>query len=532
VGPRLEDFLLATQAAPELAEAHASLGTYWILREAPEGALEAFNQALAINPDFALAYNGRGCAYFGQGEFEKAAQNFRMASQLSPMVALTEVNQGFASAYASRLITLANMEQQPGMSLESLPQQNQAQFQARQQELVKNIPGQNFWNKMRVFDRLPAAEQKTFINTHGLAEVQTAVSHVIEHELLEQHKWHQEGLNQNRVIGSVAQSQFWLGVVKQGVSVTLTGIGTTKDLYEAGKLENWLQGTGALKAERTLDRAAATSLIENPLTKRLIDVIPSSPTALGVAGAIAKTAINKVDLHLTDRQGAAMITQTHALDMSRFHAKRAQGLLASFPRSPEIGATKALSQPSSSIPGYYISENRPLTDLGSLASTLNKQISPGTSGAPRNALIVDQAPFRTSLLQSELGKYGFQTTAISSGADVQRMAGQWRSDAIVGIEGSDLLKRTQYPFFPPGGGGGGAAAGNRIPHPFAVLPKKFDQWGWGKPFIPTSPAIMPGGISTEELARTFVDKGNWPVLTAFGLFYTLAPRLMAQNKGE
>jgi hypothetical protein len=26
-------------------------------------------------------------------------------------------------------------------------------------------------------------------------------------------------------------------------------------------------------------------------------------------------------------------------------------------------------------------------------------------------------------------------------------------------------------------------------------------------------------VSTEELGKAFVDKGNWPVLTTFGLLY-------------
>jgi len=42
-----------------------------ILIRAPKGALEKFNEALKINLNIDLAYNGRGCEYFGMGEFEK-----------------------------------------------------------------------------------------------------------------------------------------------------------------------------------------------------------------------------------------------------------------------------------------------------------------------------------------------------------------------------------------------------------------------------------------------------------------------------
>lgn len=66
-------------------------------------------------------------------------QNKKWAVNIRSSAANVNFSRG---AYASRLITLANMEQKPGMSLESLSQQHQAQFQARQQELVKNLPNQ------------------------------------------------------------------------------------------------------------------------------------------------------------------------------------------------------------------------------------------------------------------------------------------------------------------------------------------------------------------------------------------------------
>jgi len=48
-----------------------------VLKEAPEGALKAFEKAIEINPEFALAFNGRGCVHFGFGKFDDAIQDFR-----------------------------------------------------------------------------------------------------------------------------------------------------------------------------------------------------------------------------------------------------------------------------------------------------------------------------------------------------------------------------------------------------------------------------------------------------------------------
>lgn len=117
------DFYRASQVAPAFADAYANLGTLAVLQESSlrqgDAALIAFNQAVELNPDFALAYNGRGCLYFGSGEFERAAEDFRRASQLSPELVVAEINQGFASSYASQVIVLASLDAKPGSTLES-----------------------------------------------------------------------------------------------------------------------------------------------------------------------------------------------------------------------------------------------------------------------------------------------------------------------------------------------------------------------------------------------------------------------------
>ncbi|MBF0608914.1 MAG: hypothetical protein HQL61_15355 [Magnetococcales bacterium] len=40
------------------------------------------------------------------------------------------------------------------------------------------------------------------------------------------------------------------------------------------------------------------------------------------------------------------------------------------------------------------------------------------------------------------------------------------------------------------------------------------------PAIKTDPGMKPGGVSTEEIGNVIADKGNWPVISVFGLFYT------------
>jgi hypothetical protein len=56
-----------------------------------EDGLQAFNSALHLDPTFALAYSGRGCIRFGDGEFEEAAADFRKAAELLPSLTLAAI---------------------------------------------------------------------------------------------------------------------------------------------------------------------------------------------------------------------------------------------------------------------------------------------------------------------------------------------------------------------------------------------------------------------------------------------------------
>jgi tetratricopeptide (TPR) repeat protein len=91
----LVDLVTATKGAPQLSEAHASLGALWVRWRAPEGAKRAYDDALKLVPDFALALNGRGCACYGMGRWNSARTDLQDASRLSaqsPSEALATVN--------------------------------------------------------------------------------------------------------------------------------------------------------------------------------------------------------------------------------------------------------------------------------------------------------------------------------------------------------------------------------------------------------------------------------------------------------
>lgn len=65
-----------------------------------ENAIQNFNQAIRLNPEFAAAYNNRGSAYHDSGQIERAIEDYTEAIRLRP---------GFGSAYANRAAAFAQL---------------------------------------------------------------------------------------------------------------------------------------------------------------------------------------------------------------------------------------------------------------------------------------------------------------------------------------------------------------------------------------------------------------------------------------
>jgi tetratricopeptide (TPR) repeat protein len=63
--------------------AHYELGEY-------DMAIADNNQALAISPNYAMAYNGRGVAYYRKGEMDKAVADMEKVLQYSDDPTLRE----------------------------------------------------------------------------------------------------------------------------------------------------------------------------------------------------------------------------------------------------------------------------------------------------------------------------------------------------------------------------------------------------------------------------------------------------------
>ena len=66
---------------------------YYIDKGEIDRAIEDFNKAIELNPEFDIAYNNRGVACIGKGEFDRAIEDYSKA---------IELNQDYAEAYYNR----------------------------------------------------------------------------------------------------------------------------------------------------------------------------------------------------------------------------------------------------------------------------------------------------------------------------------------------------------------------------------------------------------------------------------------------
>jgi len=85
----------ALELAPDLAEAHASLGLIHENRGDLEAAGQSLRRALQLNPGYTMALVWYGLVQVGQGEFSEAARHNREALQRDPLSPIINVNVGF-----------------------------------------------------------------------------------------------------------------------------------------------------------------------------------------------------------------------------------------------------------------------------------------------------------------------------------------------------------------------------------------------------------------------------------------------------
>ncbi len=80
----IEDYSRAIAIDPNNANAYNGRGIAYRKKDQYDKALEDFNKAIAIDPNSANAYNGRGIAYRKKDQYDKALEDFNKAIAIKP----------------------------------------------------------------------------------------------------------------------------------------------------------------------------------------------------------------------------------------------------------------------------------------------------------------------------------------------------------------------------------------------------------------------------------------------------------------
>ena len=88
----LQSYERAIALNPEFAEAHANRGNVLRDRQRPEEALQSYERAIALKPEFAMAHNSRGTVLKELGERDQALASYTQAIALFPNYAEAHYN--------------------------------------------------------------------------------------------------------------------------------------------------------------------------------------------------------------------------------------------------------------------------------------------------------------------------------------------------------------------------------------------------------------------------------------------------------
>jgi tetratricopeptide (TPR) repeat protein len=80
----IQDFNEAIRLNPNFERAYCHRGNAYTVKEEYDRAIQDFNEAIQLNPNAETAYYGRGYAYKEKGDYDRAIQDFNEAIRLDP----------------------------------------------------------------------------------------------------------------------------------------------------------------------------------------------------------------------------------------------------------------------------------------------------------------------------------------------------------------------------------------------------------------------------------------------------------------
>ena len=93
----IQAYQQALEIEPKFADVHLSLGHAYLRLQKSQEAIKAFKEATKINPEMDEAYYGLGLEYFRAGKMKEAAEAFKKAVKVRPSMA--KAHYGLALAY-------------------------------------------------------------------------------------------------------------------------------------------------------------------------------------------------------------------------------------------------------------------------------------------------------------------------------------------------------------------------------------------------------------------------------------------------
>jgi protein O-mannosyl-transferase len=95
----LEDFNKAIELKPNYTDAYLNRGFVFMDEKRYDRALEDFNKAIELKPNYAKAYYNRGNVFWDEKKYDRAIEDYSKAIELNPNYSEAYVNRGLAEFY-------------------------------------------------------------------------------------------------------------------------------------------------------------------------------------------------------------------------------------------------------------------------------------------------------------------------------------------------------------------------------------------------------------------------------------------------
>jgi lipoprotein NlpI len=117
----MADYDQAIALDPKYAKAYNNRGYAYITKGDLDRAMADYDQAIALDPKSAYAYNGRGNAYATEGDFDHAIADYNQAIALDPKYWPVYLNRALAYIYTGSLSkALADLERSSELNPKNL----------------------------------------------------------------------------------------------------------------------------------------------------------------------------------------------------------------------------------------------------------------------------------------------------------------------------------------------------------------------------------------------------------------------------